>query len=190
MQRTYIGLDLAASPRRCTGFALIVEQGCATLREVRCLFTDNEILGLIRSLIPISSRVVVAIDAPLSFPKNGFIRDVDKKMISLGLRVLPPGLKGMKLLTGRAIKLCNELRSIGIEVIETHPRSVLKSSGCLDVESLLEKLNIERKTVAFQGHKDLTDAVLAAIAAFCLDHGCSYSVVGNEGTIYVLSKIC
>ncbi|MBS7634583.1 hypothetical protein KEJ34_03685 [Candidatus Bathyarchaeota archaeon] len=55
-------------------------------------------------------------------------RDVDRRAIREGYRVLPPRLGAMRMLMIRAWRLYEMLSSNGVKVIETHPYSALKSS--------------------------------------------------------------
>ena len=80
-----IGIDLAASSRKPTGWATLKNQNVKT----QLLYTDKEILENTLQNHP----ELIAIDAPLSLPKNGeFFRKTDKEMIRKGYRVLPPKL--------------------------------------------------------------------------------------------------
>ena len=93
-----IGIDLAASNKNPTGWAILKNKNVKT----QLLYTDNEILENTLQNQP----EIVAIDAPLSLPKNGeFFRKTDKEMIRKGYRVLPPNFPAMKKLTLRAIRL-------------------------------------------------------------------------------------
>ena len=64
MRTLAVGLDLAASPRRPSGLAIL-----SGSREVTTLlvYTDDEILDEVEGGKPL----VVAIDAPLSIPSKG-----------------------------------------------------------------------------------------------------------------------
>jgi len=180
----YIGIDLAAKLNRCTGFVAIAS---ADLRvaEAACLGSDDEIVNSVRKW----GKAVVAIDAPFGFG-NGFIRNVDRKMISLGFKVFPPGFSHMKTLTTRAIELVKKLKNLDVVVLETHPKSVLKSSKCNNVQELSEKLGIKEIEKALNGVKDIKDALLAAIASLCYAINCSYKVEDIDGTIWLVKELC
>lgn len=120
------------------------------------LANDDEIIDVCKK------ATVTGIDAPLSMSK-GF-RAVDKQMIRMGFRVLPPSW--MKTLTLRAISLCSHIPMC----IETHPTSSAKNMG----------LKIEVRP------KDHLDAVLAALAAFAFNKDESLEVMGEDGSIYLV----
>ncbi|KXB05078.1 hypothetical protein AKJ48_00435 [candidate division MSBL1 archaeon SCGC-AAA261O19] len=110
-----IGIDLAGKETNPTGMAVLTEEDLS----VSTLGSDDEILSECKDNHP----DVVAIDAPLNFPVEGSFREADSELISRGHRVLPPSLGGMKFLTERGIRLAEELREQGFEVIEIHPRT-------------------------------------------------------------------
>lgn len=184
MRRIYIGLDLAAKPSRCTGFVAIEHKQKLDVVEAMCLGLDDEIVYAVTRF----ENPVVAIDAPLTTSDKP-LRSVDRKMILLGYRVLPPSLPHMRMLTSRAISIATKLREYGATVIETHPRSVLKSSKCSSVEDLAKKLGIELKPNIAR-NKDIRDAFLAAVAALCFDFNCSNPIQESDGVIWLVKELC
>ena len=70
---------------------------------------------------------IVAIDAPLTFPKQGMLRQADRQMYKLGYPVFPPLFRSMQKLTERGVKISEILRLKGLEVIEVHPASSRKA---------------------------------------------------------------
>ena len=112
-------------------------------------------------------------------------------MKKLGFKVLPPGWRSMKLLVDRAIRLKSLLEDKGIEVIETHPLSALRSSGYSDIEQLINGLgiaiNIENKHLL--KIKDVADAIIAAIVAKLYLKSKTLKVSDVDGTIYLIPKI-
>ena len=115
-----IGIDLAASSRKPTGWATLKNQNVKT----QLLYTDKEILENTLQNHP----ELIAIDAPLSLPKNGeFFRKTDKEMIRKGYRVLPPNFPAMKKLTLRAINLNKLIEEKTYKAIEVHPTSTRKA---------------------------------------------------------------
>jgi predicted nuclease with RNAse H fold len=180
----YIGIDLAADPHRCTGFVAIDSSKLAIV-EARCLGDDVEIIERVKFY----QNSIVAIDAPFGFG-DGFMRNVDRKMISLGYRVFPPGFSHMKNLTMRAQNLVKEFKSLGRVVIETHPKSVLKSSNCKTVDELAEKLSVKELELIPRNNKHIIDALLAAIASLCYDMGCYLVIEDVDGSIWLVKKLC
>lgn len=180
------GLDLAASPKRCTGYSVIeVKNGCAFLTKMKCLGADESIINEV-----LKDRVyVIAIDAPLV--KEPRMREVDRLMIRQGLKVFPPNFSWMRKLSARGWLIAEKLRSLGIEVIETHPRSALTVTGISSLEELLDILGIKVSVSDFSRkilHKDLCDSVVAAVVAYCYIRGCYDVVEADDGSIYLLKK--
>lgn len=173
------GLDLAASERRCSGIALLCTGERRFLR-VGCASSDDEILSAT------SMAKVVAIDAPLS--ESPSMREVDRKMISMGFRLMPPSLGSMRALTERGWRLYLSLSRLGVRVVETHPRSALKSAGVESVEELASLLGLSGLELSSLS-KDERDAAVAAAVALCVLEGCSREVKGSDGTIFLLNSL-
>lgn len=181
----FLGVDLAASTSRCSGVArLVATYGGGEVVHATCLGSDEEIVNYAR----LSRPSVIAIDAPLTRGSGAF-RDVDRELIRLGFRVLPISMRWMNVLTERAIGLASKLAVYGFKVIETHPRSALLSSGLRDVALLLKSLNIRLGDEGVLRSKDLRDAVIAAIVAYCYVSNCSRVVRGDEGEVVILKDI-
>ncbi len=180
------GLDLAASPRRCSGYSVIeVKNNRSFLTKIKCLGTDESIINE-----ALKDRVhVIAIDAPLV--KEPKMREVDKLMIKQGLKVFPPNFSWMRKLSVRGWLIADKLRLLGIEVIETHPRSAIAVTGIGSLEELLDLLGIKVCVSDFSRrilHKDLRDSVIAAVVAYCYIRGCYDVVEASDGSIYILKK--
>jgi uncharacterized protein len=115
-----IGIDLAASSKNPTGWAILKNQKVKT----QLLYTDKETLENTAHNNP----TLIAIDAPLSLPKNKeFFRKTDKETIRRGYRVLPPNFPAMKKLTLRAISLNKVIEEKMYKAIEVHPTSTRKA---------------------------------------------------------------
>ncbi len=172
------GIDPAATSRRPSGVAVISN---TTLLFIGKAYYDQEIIDIMRSTKP----VVVAIDAPLS-PSDKY-REVDLLMKRSGYPVLPPGWKTMRLLVIRGMKLRETLQRYGIAVIETHPKSALKSSRCSSPDELFSRTGInpgKRLT------RDEEDALIAALVAKYYVEGKARSISAVDGVIYLLPEIC
>ncbi len=114
-----IGIDLSASEQKPTGWAIIQKRRVKATQ----LYTDEEI---IRKTVK-ANPSIVAIDAPLTFPKQGMLRQADRQMYRLGYPVFPPLFRSMQKLTERGVKISEILRLKGLEVIEVHPASSRKA---------------------------------------------------------------
>ena len=180
------GLDLAAKPERCSGYAAI-DLGELAVKEVGCLGDNESIINAVRN------ARVVAVDAPLTLPKRGGFREVDRLLIKVGGRVLPLTLRGMAMLTRRGINLAKNLERLGVKVIETHPRSALVVSGCSTLQEVFDVLGIkvfEPYRPLLDTKRDLRDAAIAAVVAACYLRGCATRIKAVDGEIWILKKLC
>ncbi|MCS7115234.1 MAG: DUF429 domain-containing protein [Nitrososphaerota archaeon] len=177
-----IGIDLAGAPKNPTGLALWRNK----IVETCLIYKNKEILEKIILYKP----AIVAIDAPLKFPKKGLFRKADKEMIKRGYRVFPPGLPAMKTLTLRAIKLNKLIVEKGINTIEVHPTSTRKALNMppkdfIQIQKILESMGIEgslkeRKLTAHE-----IDAITAALTAYFHMKG-KTEALGGEGEGYII----
>jgi uncharacterized protein len=118
-----VGLDLAGSPARRTGFCVL---GPGLHTRTRILGDDDEIVREV-----VSSRPsIVAIDAPLALPLGRrsldvpgppHLRGCDRELLALGIRFFPLTLGPMRQLTARGMALASRLRARGLSVIEAYP---------------------------------------------------------------------
>ncbi len=175
------GLDPSGSSRRPSGLAILYDEHVVFLST---LYSDRDIVDTVKRYKP----VVVAIDSPLSHSIRGY-REVDLVMKRMGYRVLPPSWRSMRMLIDRSIKLMNAFLSIGIGVIETHPLSALRSSGCRDWIELTRKLLPNFKPSP-RLPRDAVDALIAALVAKAYVEGTALSISARDGVIYLLPRVC
>jgi predicted nuclease with RNAse H fold len=150
-----IGIDLAGKDKNPTGFCVMTDSGT----EARLLRTDEDILKAVEEIEP----DVIAVDAPFSFPKEGYYRDSDVRLQEEGFKPLSPVFRGMRPLVERAMKLVPELRK-NYRVIEVFPRATEKILG-------LE----EKKTHEY-------DALLCALTGKYYFQG-KFRSMGKEGIV-------
>jgi predicted nuclease with RNAse H fold len=118
-----VGLDLAGSPGRDTGFCVLKGP-----REARAsvLHTDSEILAKVEEASP----DLTLIDAPLSLPRGRatiddrsgpHFRECDRELRRLGIRFFPLTLGPMRMLTERGMRLAAIMRARGFPTEEGYP---------------------------------------------------------------------
>ncbi len=157
----------------------------AGLIKAECLYSDEDIVGSVAR-----DRVrIIAIDAPLTNPPR--MRMVDRLAISRGFKVFPPNFSFMRDLTARAWNLSMELQKHSATVIETHPRSALKSSGVRDIASLLSLIGVGVDSSIdmdlLSRNKDLADAVVCSVVAYCYYlSSCIDKLEADDGSIYLI----
>ncbi len=119
-----MGIDLAGKEKNNTGVCVyfLKELNEKPSTKTFCVHTDEEIVELVKKYNP----EVIAIDAPLSFPRpeEGYFRKADRLLMERGFSVLSPLFKGMQVLVKRAVRLKDVLETWNIKVVETYPRAV------------------------------------------------------------------
>src|SRR5579884_3692442 len=176
-----IGIDLAGSKLRNTGFCCMRDDMCV---KTYILKSDEEILRSILNANP----DIVSVDAPLSLPQGRpnletkgppHLRACDKELIRLGIRFLPLTLGPMRMLTARGIRLRDSLVAKHVKVIECYPGAAQDMLIDIGIRG-----DIEKRTLT---HDEL-DAVTAALVGMMYLRG-QYTALGdvNEGQIIIPS---
>ncbi len=144
----FIGLDLAGTEKGKTGFCFLNRKETTFI-----LHTDKGIIELVREIRP----KVIAIDAPLSMPKNDHYRGCDKKVRKAGILIFSFNFYPLKKLAERGIKLKRKIQNKikKCKIIETYPHAVLKMN-----KEIAKK--VERKKFS---NKDEKDAFVCALVA-------------------------
>jgi len=121
----FIGIDLAGSEKRNTGFCILKNSNAKTF----ILHTNREILEKVKE----SNAKIVAIDAPLFLPigrksleekSNIHLRECDKQLLRMHIKFFPITLGPMRMLTKRGIFLRKKLENLGKIVLETYPGAI------------------------------------------------------------------
>lgn len=191
----YIGIDLAGSPKRPTGFCTIDFR-----LRVKCqvLYTDKEILEAVK----LTGGRIAAIDAPLALPKGRHclkehcrgrvhFRACDRVLSRMRIRYFPLTLGPMRMLTSRGIYLTKRLRQLGVDSIETFPGGSQDILGMPRKQVSLEALQhalgkmctgdiLERKLTG-----DELDAINCALVARDYARG-SYLAIGDPSEILMI----
>ena len=191
----FLGLDLAGTPEKPTGWAAIDEDKRIFINPGE-LFSDEQIRTKIEDLSP----RLIGIDAPLSLPrgKGGCYssRFCDRQLRELGIPCLPPALLGS--LTFRGVRLAQELKEKNYPFIEVYPRATQKILGIKSEskkptlrwrESLQKRLSPlilgipSPQKLLFSSH--ILDAVLCAYTAYCKEKG-EFREIGDEEGIIII----
>ena len=192
----YVGIDLAGSPLRPTGFCLIDEH-----KDARCsiLHSDLEILAAIRK----SRTRFVAIDAPLALPRGrhclgehcrgrAHFRACDRVLTRMRIRGFPVTIGPMRMLTSRGISLANRIRRLGISAVETFPGAAQdllgmprKQIGLPALQQSLVEIGCKGDVVRRSLTGDELDAVSCALVAMDYGRG-SYLAIGDPSEILMI----
>lgn len=176
---TVVGLDLAGLQSNPTGFASLINREFKT----GLVHSNEEIFELFSR----SRSTLAAIDAPLSLPVNGNLRQADRLLIKRGLRVLPPTFAGMKKLTARGIIVAVELRERGVGIIEVHPRTSGRILfGTAERKEWLKSLRKKGWIVGRDMSEHEVDAIIAALTGWLHLTGRTEEIGAfDEGTIVI-----
>jgi len=161
-EKIIIGIDLAATPKNPTGWALWKKKTVKT----RHIYTDEEILASVQHNAPI----LVAMDAPFSLPKRKGMRTAYKDMHRMDYPVLPPLFPAIKKLTLRALTMAQQIQKSGFSVIEIHSSSTRKalqlpSKDRAAIQAALVQMGLKgdpRKRALTPHELDATTAALTA----------------------------
>ena len=153
-----VGVDLAAKVKNPTGVAVLNiydfnKDGIDAILNVSLVHENNEIIHTAEN------ATLVAIDSPLTFPKTGIARELDKATMSRGFKVFPALFSYMKDLTKRGVLLAENLTKKGINVIEVHPRSSMKIMDLSPME--VKRMFFDKPQRAPKLHE--IDAVVCAL---------------------------
>lgn len=149
------GVDLAV----VRPSAIAVLDGC----DLVAYLSAMEVEEIAAALAPYKPRII-AVDAPLSLPERGAMRDVERELRRMGYKLLPPLLGPMARLTEKGIRLAQLLGN----VIEVHPTTSMRAMG-LAPEYLAQRYHPPTK--------DHLDAVAAALTALAYLKG-DYKAIG------------
>ena len=163
-----IGIDLSG-PRNSADTCLVSfeERGDEIrLIDVREGADDNHILEAI-SRIPERERIIIGIDAPLSYNPKGGDRPSDSALRHLiqtrggGAGIMPPTMIRMVYLTLRGLQLTRLLESlkpvIDLRIVEVHPGAcmVLRGADASDVRKFKSEPVVRRNLLEWLESKGL-----------------------------------
>jgi uncharacterized protein YprB with RNaseH-like and TPR domain/predicted nuclease with RNAse H fold len=186
-----VGIDLSASEKRPTGWALL--QGKTV--KARLLKTDEEIIDATVEVAP----DVISIDSPLSLPKGrdctrdnckcrkfGITREAERILRRRGVYVFPSLIRSMQPLTERGIRMKKEFEKRGLSVIESYPgaaqdilRIIRKKVSLEDLKQGLQNVGLAGEFVNNKNSHDELDAITSALVGYFY-LGNEYEALGNE----------
>jgi uncharacterized protein YprB with RNaseH-like and TPR domain/predicted nuclease with RNAse H fold len=189
-----VGIDLTGSERRATGWALL-DGAFATTRAIR---SDEELLRETLAATP----DIVSIDSPLSMPEGvtdpdclggrPIYRRCELALKRMGISVFWCLLPTMKSLTVRGMRLADQLRKHGLEVIESYPGAAQDLLGIPRKGSSLEELKQGMARIGIAGDyltgpvsHDEVDAITSALVGlfFLAD---DYIALGTPAEDYLI----
>jgi|Deesub1362A_J573_1020465.scaffolds.fasta_scaffold00054_95 hypothetical protein len=133
------------------------------------------------------------IDAPLSLPKKGSLRECEKKLYKFGIRLFPSGAEFFRPVTLKGIEIAQLLENNSVRVFEVYPFATRKILGIApeskkNRKTGLERIKLElRKYLEFDDleNPDLVDAAIAALTVELYIGGEAEFVSGEDGSILI-----
>ena len=192
-----VGLDLSASEKRRTGWALLEGR----IVESKLLKTNKEIIDATVNAKP----DLVSIDSPLSLPKGrdctsdscecrrfGITRECERVLRSRGIFIFPCLIRSMQGLTARGIQLKQEFENLGFAVIESYPgvaqdilRITRKKVSVEELKQCLVDFGLTGDFVNEKSTHDELDAVTSALVGYFFSTE-DYEALGNEEEDYLI----
>ncbi|MCW3999432.1 MAG: DUF429 domain-containing protein [Candidatus Bathyarchaeota archaeon] len=147
-----VGLDLAGAEHRPTGFCILQDMQAQTCD----LYSDQEI---IQKTIAANPKII-AIDAPLSLPADrktiedrtgSHLRESDRALLKMGIKLFPLTLGPMRKLTVRGIRLRGVFEAGGFRVIEAYPGGAQDVLGIARKQRGIERLRAGLEALGILG---------------------------------------
>ncbi len=131
------------------------------------------------------------IDAPLSFPKEGYFRECERKLHKMGIRLLPP--KFVERIARKGMEIADRLRRKGVTVYEVYPfatRVLLNIAPRANKKKLEERTKILKDLKRFVDVRDfedhnVIDAIISALTVRLYLEGWGEIVDGEDGSILI-----
>ena len=145
----FCGIDLAAREKNPTGVVCVDWNG-KSLEEGLLFDNDN-----IHKFIKRNKPTIIAIDAPLSLPATGNVREEDRKLLKMGFGLFP------------FFQSMRELAARGMELSKAYENEIKIIEVCPSVSAKI--LGIQREKNKVRRH--LEDAKIAARTAVMFYEG-------------------
>ncbi len=206
-ETVFIGIDLGTSTKRkSTGLAYIVEKNGKPWIESQPLHikSDDELIHscIIQIAENVSSRII-AIDAPLSLPEHGTMRECELRLRKHGIACYPSGAAWVSKWVNKGIALKKWAENeLGAKVIEVYPYAARRAlnigvsvkkkakGGRRSIQDGLLNLIEGLEAIAKDNllSDDELDAILSAYTAYCEGKGIASKIDGSDGIIYLPVK--
>jgi len=202
----FIGVDLGTSlSRKSTGLAYLVEKNGPYIESppAHVVSDDTLIRSWIEQVFLNVKPRVVAVDAPLSRPEHGSMRECENRLRKHGIACFPSGANWVSDWVDKAIELkAWAEKELGAQVIEVYPYAA-KRALCMDfgVKKKSEKgrrLTQDKLLALIKGLNEIKlekllsddelDAILSAYTAYLERSGETIKIDGADGVIYIPQK--
>jgi len=135
---------------------------------------------------------VAGIDAPLSFPAKGNLRECERLLLKMGIRLFPSGAPFFRSIALKGMEIAERLRGYGIKVYEVYPYATRVILNIAPKEKKQTKRGLEairaelsRWVEIPELSHDEVDAVVAALTVKLYSEGMGVKLEGIDGSIVV-----
>ncbi|MCZ7380033.1 MAG: DUF429 domain-containing protein [Candidatus Methanoperedens sp.] len=203
----FIGVDLGTSMlHKSTGLAYLIEKNGKPLIEnppEHMVSDDTKIRDYLTSLSENSGSSIIGIDAPLSRPEHGTMRECERRLRKHGIPCYPSGAQWVSRWVDKGIELKKWAEAeLDARVIEVYPyaaRRILNigidekkksKAGRKVIQDALSGFiaGLDEITGGRLLFDDELDAILSAYVAYCEGNGIASTIDGGDGVIYVPMK--
>lgn len=203
----FIGIDLGTSTaRKSTGIAYLVEKDGEPWIEsppVHIKSDDDLIHSCLIQMVENFGSSIIGIDAPLSLPEHGTMRECERRLRKHGIACYPSGAEWVSKWVSKGIELGKWAEDeLGARVIEVYPYAARRA---LDIGASVKKKAKEGRRNIQDGliglikgldafakdnllSDDELDAILCSYTAYCEGKGIATKIDGNDGVIYLPVK--
>ena len=142
--------------------------------------------------IDFSKVKAAGIDAPLSLPNQGSLRECERILLKMGIRLFPSGALFFRKIVERGIEIAKELRSRGIKVFEVYPYATRVILNIAPREKKNRKDGIKKIVSDLSRYievpelnHDEVDAVIAALTVKLYFNKKAIILEGSDGSILI-----
>ncbi len=206
-ETVFIGVDLGTSMlRKSTGLAYLIEKNGKPLIEAlpeHTVSDDKKIRDYLTCLSENSSLSIIGIDAPLSRPEHGTMRECERRLRKHGIPCYPSGAQWVSRWVDKGIELKKWAQvELDARVIEVYPYAARRilHIGIDEKKKSKEGRRVVQDALSgfIAGLDEITgdrllfddelDAILSAYVAYCEGNGIASKIDGGDGVIYVPMK--
>lgn len=206
-ETVFIGVDLGTSMlRKSTGLAYLIEKnGKPQIKAPpeHTVSDDKKIRDYLTNLSGNSGSCIIGIDAPLSRPEHGTMRECERRLRKHGIPCYPSGAQWVSRWVDKGIELKKWAEAeLDARVIEVYPyaaRRILhigidenkkSKAGRKVIQDALSGfiIGLDAVTDGRLLFDDELDAILSAYVAYCEGNGIASKIDGGDGVIYVPMK--
>jgi hypothetical protein len=159
-----LGIDVG---KKFSTFAILREN-----KVVKTGILEGDV-GAVRGLTHKYKINYAGIDAPLSFPKNSTLRESERRLLKMGIKLFPSGAGFFREIVEEGIKLSRWLKESDVAVFEVYPyatRKILKIApkSKKSTKKGLHEIKIELKDyidfdLSIEDH-NIVDAIISAFS--------------------------